>query len=61
MGKIRKGTKKYKDIIAKGCGLEFFPYEGDYDCSHGYEWYCEDCPMTQDYHNRQIKAVEGGR
>lgn len=32
--------------MARGCGLTYYPMEGDYDCSHGYTWGCESCPIA---------------
>lgn len=35
-------------IVNRGCG-GYNDYFGDFDCSHKYEWYCEDCPMNDQY------------
>lgn len=35
-------------IVSRGCG-GYSDYFGDFDCSHKYEWYCEHCPMNDQY------------
>ncbi len=39
-----KRGRKYQEVVNRGCGLRYYPYEGDYDCDHKYDWDCEDCP-----------------
>jgi hypothetical protein len=41
-----KRGKKYKEVVDRGCGLLYYPYEGDYDCYWEYEWDCDRCPIV---------------
>lgn len=43
--KSRKSLK-YIEIVKRGCGLRQYPYEGDWDCDHEYDWTCDDCPCS---------------
>lgn len=40
-----KSGKRYQEILNDGCG-GYHDYWGDFDCEHGYEWTCDDCPIV---------------
>ena len=40
-----KSGKQYKEILKDGCG-GYHDYWGEFDCEHGYEWLCDDCPIV---------------
>lgn len=42
----KKSSKRYNEILRIGCGGEYDEWNGDYDCSHGYTWNCEECPIV---------------
>lgn len=44
-------SKRYKEIIEKGCGLYMSEtWDGlEWDCSHNYDWVCDNCPCTIEY------------
>lgn len=37
----------YIRVVARGCGGTT-TWEGEGDCSHGYTWTCEDCPVLRE-------------
>lgn len=36
----------WKRVILRGCGGTYDEWNGDYDCSHGYYWTCDECPIV---------------
>jgi hypothetical protein len=51
----KRRSKKYQEIVAKGCRLRYFPFEGDYDCALKYDWKCEDCPCSLEKRRQEEK------
>ena len=54
----KEGTKKYKEIVARGCGgyWENNSNAHEFDCEHGYDWDCDYCPCTtENMKNRRKK------
>jgi hypothetical protein len=39
----KEGTKRYKEIVKRGCVGYRDEWLGDYDCEYG--WECERCPV----------------
>ena len=39
----KKGSSRYKSVVNTGCG-GVVDYWGEYDCTHEYDWTCDDCP-----------------
>jgi hypothetical protein len=54
----RRSSRKYKEVVEKGCGLRYYEYEGDYDCDHKYEWNCEDCPCALEGRREREKQLQ---
>lgn len=49
-------TKRWQQIIDAGCGGTR-DYWGEFDCTHRYEWACDDCPIvTQNYTDEPEEA-----
>ena len=46
MNAPRKGTKEYERVLKAGCGGYQDSYTLDYDCTHRYDWNCDDCPIV---------------
>jgi hypothetical protein len=44
-------SKEFRDIVERGCGWERDKQNGDEDCSHQYEWTCDDCPINKTCRN----------
>jgi hypothetical protein len=49
----KHGTKRYKAVMKAGCGGYQDPYDGDYDCTHDYEWSCDECPVCYEVQYRK--------
>lgn len=50
-------SRKWRRIVNRGCG-GYRDYWGEYDCHHGYDWTCDDCPVCQESQRKNRKAVE---
>jgi hypothetical protein len=56
----KPGTKRYRQVLAEGCGGHQIgnPLDGyDWDCDHGYDWSCDDCPIVVDQMRREYGLV----
>lgn len=42
----KEGSRRWHKIIKAGCGGTR-DYWGEYDCSHNYDWACDDCPIVR--------------
>ena len=51
-------SKEYKRIIKLGCGGYRDSYYGDYDCSHEYDWSCENCPINRENKTNPVTALK---
>jgi hypothetical protein len=52
-------NKKYQEVLKEGCGWEpSGGYDTDGDCSHGYDWECDNCPITIERMNAEVR--DGG-
>lgn len=40
------GSKRYIQIVDAGCGGYRDDYTGEFDCTHRYEWSCDECPIV---------------
>ena len=60
MNPPRRNSKKYKEILEKGCGGYFCDTINgfEYDCTHGYEWECDYCPIVIEKHFKGDKKCE---
>jgi hypothetical protein len=56
--KAPKRGKKFKEIVDRGCGLKYYEYEGDYDCTHGYDWECDECPAALNIRGQNIRKID---
>lgn len=51
-----KGTPAYQKVVDAGCGGKF-DYWGEFDCSHSYDWTCDECPWRiahEEEHENEI-------
>lgn len=48
----KAGSKRYKEILKRGCGGYFSDtLDGfEFDCEHGYGWECDHCPIVVENH-----------
>ncbi len=56
-------SKRYKEIVKRGCKLERTQTEYGYelDCGHDYKWFCEDCPCVIEKHKNDYKETKNRR
>jgi len=49
----KMGTKRFKEIVAKGCGGHWtYSSNGDdFDCEFEYDWIWDDCPIVTNQHD----------
>lgn len=52
------GARGYIRVVERGCGGTR-DYWGDFDCSHGYGWTCDNCPWLNEKWEREA-AANGG-
>lgn len=54
------GSKRYIEILNAGCGGHR-DYWGEFDCLHGYQWSCDECPIVTDkYDDDHSDEDDGG-
>jgi hypothetical protein len=53
------GTKRFEQIVSLGCG-GYYQETSDgteFDCDHGYDWDCENCPCFSVSHERVCDEI----
>lgn len=51
----RYDGKKWRKVVAKGCGGGVTKHGEEFSCNHGYAWPCESCPVQVDRDRERAK------